>query len=493
MKNWIFNEESPLPPDPKTARTRAILLALPFALLGIAALVMLVHDLIGGIPRQRAIATLSFVVTCFGFVALIIGINAKKMALRAPALKSSPPAEKPWLNRQDWAAGRLTSGTRRSVILLWLFVALWCAVSAGITLVVVSPAWHRGNHAVLVAMIFPLIGVFVFAYVVKATVAWRKFGQTIFDLAAIPAPLGGTLEGEIRVKTKLQPEHGLHLRLSCVRQTTTGAGKNRRTVEKILWQDEKWLKPDLPQTDLNATGIPVYFKLPGDRPESTAAAGDGIHWRLEASATLRGPNFHASFDVPVFKLPEPPAISEDSTAPYQMTLDEVRRQIHSQIRTSHLPTGAEFIFPAARNRGFAAGATIVCLIWTGIVALLVWNHAPPILPLIFGVIDLVMLAFSLDLWLRRSHVFIAAGEIEVETAWLAFKKAESLPISDAANFAAEVGATVGHSVYYDLLLRARDGREITLAKNLAYRPEADWLVREMSAAAKKSAATASSA
>jgi hypothetical protein len=53
-----------------------------------------------------------------------------------------------------------------------------------------------------------------------------------------------------------------------------------------------------------------------------------------------------------------------------------------------------------------------------------------------------------------------------------------------ANFATEIGANVGHTVYYDLKIRARDGQEFTLAKHLGNKPEADWLVRQMSAALK---------
>ena len=98
--------------------------------------------------------------------------------------------------------------------------------------------------------------------------------------------------------------------------------------------------------DLNATGIPVYFKLPDDQPESTAGKGDGIHWRLEAPAKVRGPNFHAAFEVPVFKLPEPPDLSDDPTVQYQMSLDEIRQQIHSHIQVNDFPDGGrEFVFP----------------------------------------------------------------------------------------------------------------------------------------------------
>jgi hypothetical protein len=298
-------------------------------------------------------------------------------------------------------------------------------------------------------------------------------------MAAVPAALGGTLEGKIQVNAKLQPQQGLHLRLSCVRRETTGNANNPQKTEKILWQDEKWLRANLPQSDLNATAIPIFFKLPGNLPESTAALGDGIHWKLEASAKLRGPNFDAAFEIPVFKLPEPPQISEDPTLQFQMSLDEVRKQIRSKILVSDLPDGKEFIFPAARNPGFLAGATAIWLVWTGVIALLIFSHVPPLLPLVASAADLLMTVFLANLWFHRSHVAITTAQVKMESAWFSFKKQRVIKLSDVANFATEIGAQVGHSPYYDLKIRVRDGREFTVAKHLANKPEADWLVREM--------------
>jgi hypothetical protein len=255
-----------------------------------------------------------------------------------------------------------------------------------------------------------------------------------------------------------------------------------------LWQDEKWLRTDLPQTGLNATGIPVFFKLPDHLPESAVSPGDGIHWKLEASAKLRGPDFHATFDVPVFKLPEPPQISDDPTVPFQLSLDEVRKQIRSKIQVNDLAAGGrEFIFPAALNPGFASGATVVCLIWTGIIAVLFWQRAPLPFLLVFGVIDLLMSAFVFDLWFRRSHVAVNPKGVTVQRAWFAFKKEQRLPASEIKSIASDVGATAGHAAYHDLKVHARDGKEVLLAKNLNSKPEADWLVREMIAALKPSA------
>jgi len=517
MKNWIFKDEPSTPPDPKAARARAILLSLPFALLGLVALVMFLHDeLLGGMPRQKAITTLSFIAACLGFVALILGINAKKMALQSAGVKSSAPEapEKPWLKRADWAAGRVGSSSRGGVVLLWIFTIFWCGISAVLTLAIVPREWQRGNHAVLIALAFPVIGLVLLAYALQTTFAWRRYGRAIFEMATIPGALGGTLEGMIQVNHRLRPEHGLLLRLSCIRRTTTGSGKSRSTTEKILWQDEKWLRPDLPQTDANAIGIPVYFKLPADQPESTPAKGDGIHWRLEASARVRGPNFQATFEPPVFKLPDTPAPGDDTTAPYQMPLDEVRKQIHSRILVNGLPDNSrEFVFPAARNPGFASGLTAFWMIWTGVIVVMVWKHAPLLFPLVFGAFDLLITIFVCDLWFRRSRVVVTPETLTVQTLWLFIKRERKIAATDILSISAQTGATAGHHAYFDLKIHVRDTDDsaarkakfmqtgerpplefsvgdpsgVTAANNIAHKAEADWLVQQMIAGLKRPA------
>jgi len=494
MKNWIFKDEPSSPPDPKAARARAMLLSLPFAIVGILALVFLLHDeVLSGfaMKKQMAMGLLSAAIVCGGLVALIFGISAKKEARKISATEIDD-AGKPWLRRKDWAAGRIVSGTHKSVLLIWIFTLFWNAVSAPVVLIGLPAELHKGNHAILIALLFPIVGIGMIFFALSTTLAWRRFGQSIFEMATIPAALGGTLEGEIQVKTRLLPQLGLHLRLSCIRQTTTGSGKDRHTTERILWQDEKWLRPDLPQTDLNATGIPIYFKLPVDQPESTASSGDGIHWKLEVAATLRGPDFHAAFDVPVFKLAETPGISDDPTARYQMPLDEVRQQIHSKIQVNDLPDGGkEFIFPAARNPGAAAGLTVIWVIWTGIVVALAWhwNQVPAIFPLLFGAFDLLITVFAFNLWFLRTRAVVTPDQVTVQKSWLGVKMEHKLAASDITNISAQQGMTAGHSAYYDLKVWTRDGREFTAAKNLGVKPEADWLAQQMTVASKQFAAT----
>jgi len=122
---------------------------------------------------------------------------------------------------------------------------------------------------------------------------------------------------------------------------------------------------------------------------------------------------------------------------------------------------------------------------------LICIQAPPLLPLVAGAGDLLMMIFLVNLWFHRSRVAIAAGQVKIELAWFQFKKQRVIKSADVVNFATEIGANVGHSAYYDLKVRTRDGQEFPLAKHLGNRPEAEWLVRQMSAALKNFPATAS--
>jgi hypothetical protein len=94
--------------------------------------------------------------------------------------------------------------------------------------------------------------------------------------------------------------------------------------------------------------------------------------------------------------------------------------------------------------------------------------------------------FVFDLWFRRSRVAVNPQGVTVQRAWFVLKKEQRLKTSEIKSIASDVGATAGHAAYFDLKINACDGKEFTLAKNLNSKPEADWLVREMIAALKRS-------
>jgi len=466
---------------------RALLFASPFMLMGVLALVLALYGLL---TRQLDVRAgkhlLTILVVCVGVSMCIIGWFATKRPKPGMFLKANHP-DKPWRWREDWEAGRVANSLDRSVFFLWLAVGVFDLVCL-LAVVLVLQGVRYGHSIAWLSLLFPVIGLAVTIYAARTSRTWGLFGRSILITTGLPVAPGGVLSGEIQVPVRLQPKHAFYLRLSCVRRTTALRGKNRVTTEKILWQDEKWFSPTLPQTEAGATRLPVFIKLPADLPDSTFEKGDGVQWELEAHAKVSGPDFHGSFEVPVVKpvvdaeggtVLVAAAEASDPTLKYQLTLDEIRKEIRSRIVVVEKPDGRDFIFPAARNPGFAGGATVFWLIWSGAVVFMVVNRAPLLFPLIFTAVDALMGIFLFDLWFRRTRVGVTPAQLHIVTAWLTLKKEVIIPVGEVASLKADIGATAGHAAYYDLRLKTRKGRELVLAKHLSHKPEADWLIRQM--------------
>ena len=487
MSDWQFNLETANPsanPGKQTGAGCLFLFALPFAGFGVFALVQAFREWNNGKLKEAAmIGLFGLVFSCVGF-GLMIGARFGAKKTKQLAEQKALHPDQPWLWREDWAAGRVKWSGGQSAAISWVFAVFWNVISIIITVVIVPQEWHKGHHVVLLVLLFPLIGLAMLGTAVRTTLAWRRFGQCVFEMAAVPAALGGTLEGMIQTSTRLSLEHGLHLRLSCIRRTTTGTGKNRHTTEEILWQDEKVLKTDagLPEPEPGHSGIPIHFKLPADQPESTAEIGDGIFWRLEAKAKMRGPDLQVTFDVPVFKIAgtQPAEADEpDPTAALEMPVEEIRRDEHSRIQVNDGPGGREFFFPAARNPGVAFGVTLFMLVWSAAVWFMIWKKAPVLFPVVFGFFDVLILWICFSLWFKSSRVTIDSAGVTTVNHWLFFRRTRTVPMAEVADFQVKIGMTSGQQAYYNIELVTRAGKRITVAGSIQSKPETEWLVGEM--------------
>jgi hypothetical protein len=77
--------------------------------------------------------------------------------------------------------------------------------------------------------------------------------------------------------------------------------------------------------------------------------------------------------------------------------------------------------------------------------------------------------------------------LKVARGWFGFSKEQVIPAGQVGSIVADIGATAGHALYYDLKVHSPGGKEFVLAKNLKHRPEADWLAGQMRAAMKAKA------
>jgi hypothetical protein len=279
------------------------LFALPFAGFGIGAMVAAVSKFRAEHTRDALMLGmfgLVFSSVGFGLIAFSIfsGKQSKKLKARQALYPNSP-----WLWREDWASGQIRPNQRAAAIALWIFAALWNAISWMVAigfLTDLSPSHPRGLF--LLIFLFPAIGVALLVAAVRTTLVARRFGAAVLRLKTLPAVLGGALDGVIELSTTLPKDAPVQTRLTCLRRVTSGSGDHRHTSETILWQEERALRSGLPEVRAGRTGIPIFFRLPADQPAATPAGSgdDSILWRVEAEAKIAGPDLKLQFEVPVF-------------------------------------------------------------------------------------------------------------------------------------------------------------------------------------------------
>lgn len=456
---------------------------IPFVVAGIF---MLSH------ARKKDNATLlaisSLIFCAFGLWTMFKAVTAgrRKKQAEAKLLKQTAGGEKPWLVRADWAAGKIKSSAMAQTKMHLIVGLAFCGIGAMYVFAALPKELHNGNHLALIVLLFPAIGIWLLGYSFVKWRSRRRFGDCFFELAQIPAPLGGTLEGMIQTGARLKLEHGLHLKLSCIRRTVSGSGKNRSVTENILWQDEKIFKAeaDLPEPEPGHGGIPVFFKLPADQPECYARGSESVFWRLETKSKMRGPDFSVVFDVPVFKVAG--AIAEnanepDPTAALQEPIEDIRRDEHSKIQVTDGPNGREFYFPAARNISAAILTTILFLALSGGLYAMIVNHFGVFFEMILGLFAVIFGCLTFSVWFKSSRIVIDSAGVTVVNHWLFLSRKRRFDAGEVVRIKTEVGMANGSQTLQNLKLITKSS-ESTLASGIASTPEAGWLAAEMTKA-----------
>ena len=498
-----------------------ILFATPFAGFGTVALVQGARKWLAGNTKDGPMLCLfGLIFSLVGFGLMFGAIWGRKKLKQQAELQARFP-DKPWMTRPDWAEGKIKSSVMAQPKLLLIMALAFCAIGGLGTALSLPAELHKKNYAALAVLFFPLVGIGLLIAFVNAWRSQRRFGECFFELAQIPAPLGGVLEGMIETGRPLKLEHELNLKISCIRRVR--AGKN--TTESILWQDEKiyTAEANLPEPEPGRTGIPIHFKLPQGQPQCFSRGDVSVFWRLEAKSKMSGPDFHAIFDLPVFEVAgaaaadtgEADADADDSdpTAALQAPIEEIRRDEHSKIQVNDGPDGREFYFPAARNIGAALFTTLLMLIFNGVAAATLHFHAPILFPIAFGLCGVFLLWGTFSLWFKSSRVTIDSTSVRTANCWLFFNRSRQFSTSEVARFATKTGMQSGSQIFTDIKLIPRGSDEkftasmeksqdpqnvnqlvvaryrevagpsgVTVASSIANAAEANWLVAEMNKA-----------
>ena len=192
---------------------------------------------------------------------------------------------------------------------------LWNLISLP-TALIVPDEIAEGDSEAAVALLFPLIGVGLAAWAIRAWLQLKRFKVATFVLPRLPVPLGGRLKGTIRVDVEIPVTEDFRLELECIAIETRSTGKGRSTEEKLLWQ-KQWRVPRHQCQIGEFATIPVDTAMPTRQPPTTMEEGDDKFWsRLEVADAAR-PRVWSDFELPVFdtgEAPEPAAETAPAAA-----------------------------------------------------------------------------------------------------------------------------------------------------------------------------------
>lgn len=455
----------------------------PFFLVGGSFLLMGLREVAAGNPSEgwpMAGFALVFLTFSSGFLALIIYGYRRG---RVQAAMATEHQDSPWLFREDWAAGVVRSGGRAGMIGLWVFAVIWNGISSPI-LFVFQQEWEKGNKAILIGLLFPLVGIGILIAAIRATLRWKRFGKCELRLETLPGRIGGHFSARLNIPSVVYTVQKIDLRMACIRRTTTGSGKNRSTHEKLLWEEKRVAPRQVISFDKDGMNLPVFFCLPRGQPDSMAG-NPAIIWRIEATADLPGVDFSETFEVPVFTTGETETSRpvHDPLAEHQDDLDVGTAPTLRGIRIHETPSGVTIDFRPARHPGAILGLSTFTLIWTGIMIALFKFDAPLLFPIIWGLFDLLLIAGVITSIFHGVRVDAANGAITIRHRLIVPTVTRHAAAGTITAVDAAIGNRSGKTQYYRIVVHTVEGKRYHAGGGLKEKRDAVWIAERLSIAA----------
>ena len=349
----------------------------------------------------------------------------------------------------------------------------------------------KANYAVLLVLLFPLVGALLLWQGRSKLKHWEKIGKTPF----FPAPFPGNAGGQVGGYFTLLHGHFVQMpkaELTCLHVYQSGSGKNRSTQRQPIWHGQAivsrsvdgkyWLALDVPAT-LPASGKDTHYK-------------GRIEWQLSCKGDLQlGPEqleFSRQWTLPVIagnaRCVWQPHASEVAlqqqqrqTAAFNAAASQIEQQV--QGNTLYLTSQAGRHKVAALSMLLFGGIFIASGVFLSLEALrqggMLWLMA-----LIFTPIGVLIFAFGL-FWLGRSlKASVAPGTVWMQRTMFGialYQRQAMLNNPDQLQLKQTMVSTNGEgerTEYYCLQAKP-DGKTLVLAEGIIGRDTAEALRQQV--------------
>ncbi len=421
-----------------------------------------------------------------GFGIMMAGLLGGRNARKNQTLSGLHPNE-PWLQDEKWASGEIRSGGKGMALGLTLFAVVWTLISTPALFAFHEEFFIRENRAILFALIFPLVGLGLLAAAIYLWIRYLKYGQVTLQLQTLPGVIGGSFSGAIVIPKTLIATEGVRMALRCQRHVVSGSGKNRSVRVTDLWSHEEIIT-DQRRTPTGGTLLPVLFQIPYECHEvDTSNESNKVQWKLEATAATPGVDFHAEFDVPVFRTAES---DPDYVVPKQA--EEIRddrvaqerlwQEEHVQVQPG-LNGSTQLRFPMMRHKGYSFAMLAFAIIWNSIVAVIfVYTEAPILFPLIGGLLGVLILLGTLHSCFSSQTLNLQKGSLELRCGLFGAKGPYPFTMEELKTLELAASSQSGNVSFYTLRLRKADGKKQALVPSIKGKQNAErlqWMIEEI--------------
>lgn len=465
------------------------LFGLPFAGMGLAFAVVSSTAQSNGQPGAWSgiLFGVAFSLIGFGLMAATF-IGYKKANQQADIEEAH--LDKPWLWKQDWAAGRANGRNPKTNIATWILTGIWDAISFTIAANILPDLVSHNDPRALIVAIFPLIGIILTVFAARGTLRTMRFGSTALVFDSAPFSPGLHIKGAIHLKLPTDVPHGFDLTLSCKRRTVTQTGKNQTVQETVLWQAEQNVPAQSIFRDPVNAQVPVDFALPPDAYVTDEDnSRDKVYWQLHAKADVPGVDFDDNYELPVFRTQsssssfETAQYADNQAAPpisNQFDQQELTAPPNTKVVCREESSGPSFYLPPLRSALQALTVFAVAAAWSGIVYMLWHSHAPMLFAVAFSIFELLVIYLLANAFFGTAMLRIREGALETRNAILGIGILHRIPYEDIASIAPlSQGQAVYGRLMFGIVVQTKNGREVRVASNSLSEREARWIVSRL--------------
>ncbi len=215
--------------------------------------------------------------------------------------ESNNVSNQSWKNKPEWADSHITSEAKSRIKLMW-GIALVTNIVSWPLMFAIQDELHKGNHLILLALAFPLIGIIFLYKAINTSLEYRRFGIVTLSLDPYPGSIGGHVGGSLDIKQRLTDSSMFTIELNCIYSHMSGSGDSRRRHEDIKWGQSG--TPELKSIS-GGTRLSFRFDIPDTLPESDVEKKTNYYlWRITVTGNIPGTDFKRNYIIPVFATAE---------------------------------------------------------------------------------------------------------------------------------------------------------------------------------------------